>query len=198
MAYCAGLDVSVKETRVCIVDDAGKIVREARVASEPEALLQVLTNTIYRLKRVGLLIDGLFERARCRRGALSPAGRCIQCASEVFHYLRNCARERLENLCLSPSRYKGEFVLGQFACCFGVIGLVHSQSPLNRRTAHPVARREHTGSTLLDTFVNPFTDCAQIRIFVMAITVDGFRASRTSQLGNFVALRTDTRDAPPA
>ena len=54
MDYFAGLDVSVKETRVCIVDDAGKIVREARVASEPEALLQVLTNTIYRFKRVGL------------------------------------------------------------------------------------------------------------------------------------------------
>ena len=28
MAYFAGLDVSVKETSVCIVDDAGKIVRE--------------------------------------------------------------------------------------------------------------------------------------------------------------------------
>ena len=54
MDYFAGLDVSVKETSVCIVDDAGKIVREARMASEPEALLQVLTNTIYRLKRVGL------------------------------------------------------------------------------------------------------------------------------------------------
>src|SRR5437879_4357701 len=54
MDYFAGLDVSVKETSVCIVDDAGKIVREARVASEPEALLQVLTNNIYRFKRVGL------------------------------------------------------------------------------------------------------------------------------------------------
>jgi transposase len=54
MDYFAGLDVSVKETSVCIVDDAGKIVREARVASEPEAFLQVLTNTIYRFKRVGL------------------------------------------------------------------------------------------------------------------------------------------------
>src|SRR5438445_4952261 len=54
MTYFAGLDVSVKETSVCIVDDAGKIVREVRVASEPEALLQVLTNTICRFKRVGL------------------------------------------------------------------------------------------------------------------------------------------------
>ena len=37
MDHFAGLDVSVKETSVCIVDDAGKIVREVKVASEPEA-----------------------------------------------------------------------------------------------------------------------------------------------------------------
>src|SRR5215831_12529410 len=54
MAYFAGLDVSVKETSICIVDDTGKIVRQARVASEPEALLQVLTNNNYRFKRIGL------------------------------------------------------------------------------------------------------------------------------------------------
>src|SRR5260370_13565330 len=61
MTYFAGLDVSVKETSVCIVDDVGKIVQEARVASEPEALLQVLTNTIYRFKRVGLEAGPLSE-----------------------------------------------------------------------------------------------------------------------------------------
>ena len=32
MDHFAGLDVSVKETSVCIVDDAGKIVREVKVA----------------------------------------------------------------------------------------------------------------------------------------------------------------------
>ena len=36
MDHFAGLDVSVKETSICIVDDAGKIVREVKVASEPE------------------------------------------------------------------------------------------------------------------------------------------------------------------
>src|SRR3989442_14455108 len=75
MAYFAGLDVSVKETSVCIVDDAGKIVREARVASEPEALLQVLTNTID-LKRIGLeagpLSQWLFS-------ALAEAGLPVIC-----------------------------------------------------------------------------------------------------------------------
>jgi hypothetical protein len=54
MAYFAGLDVSVKETSVCIVDDAGKIVREVNVASEPEALLAVLKNLAYHFKRIGL------------------------------------------------------------------------------------------------------------------------------------------------
>jgi transposase len=52
MDHFAGLDVSVKETSACIVDDTGKIVREAKVASEPEALLQVLSSPAYRFKRV--------------------------------------------------------------------------------------------------------------------------------------------------
>ena len=76
MDYFAGLDLSVKETSVCIVDDAGKIVREARVASEPEALLQVLTNAIYRFKRIGLeagpLSQWLFS-------ALAEAGLPVIC-----------------------------------------------------------------------------------------------------------------------
>jgi len=54
MDHFAGLDVSVKETSVCIVDDTGRIVREVKVASEPDALLPVLTNPAYRFKRIGL------------------------------------------------------------------------------------------------------------------------------------------------
>jgi len=54
MDYFAGLDVSVKNTSVCIVDGTGKVVREVKVASEPDALLQVLRNRAYRFKRIGL------------------------------------------------------------------------------------------------------------------------------------------------
>jgi len=54
MDHFAGLDVSVKETSVCIVDEVGKIVREVKVASEPEALLAVLKNPVYCFKRIGL------------------------------------------------------------------------------------------------------------------------------------------------
>jgi hypothetical protein len=36
------------------VDDTGRIVREVRVASEPDALLAVLTNPAYHFMRIGL------------------------------------------------------------------------------------------------------------------------------------------------
>ena len=54
MDHFGGLDVSVKETSICIVDDTGRIVKEVEVASEPAALLKVLANPTYRFKRIGL------------------------------------------------------------------------------------------------------------------------------------------------
>jgi transposase len=54
MEHFAGLDVSVNETSVCIVDDTGRIVREVKVASEPDALLAVLRDAAYRFTRIGL------------------------------------------------------------------------------------------------------------------------------------------------
>ena len=54
MDYFAGLDVSVKDTSVCIVDDTGRIIREVKVSSEPNALLMVLKNPVYHFKRIGL------------------------------------------------------------------------------------------------------------------------------------------------
>ena len=76
MDHFAGLDVSVKDTSVCIVDDTGRIVREVKVASEPEALLAVLTNPTYRFKRIGLeagpLSQWLFS-------ALAEAGLPVIC-----------------------------------------------------------------------------------------------------------------------
>ena len=76
MDYFAGLDVSVKDTSICIVDDTGKIIREVKVASEPEALLAVLKNPAYRFKRIGLeagpLSQWLFS-------ALAEAGLPVIC-----------------------------------------------------------------------------------------------------------------------
>ena len=39
MSYYAGIDVSLEASHVCVIDGSGKVVREARVSSEPEALI---------------------------------------------------------------------------------------------------------------------------------------------------------------
>ena len=54
MEHYAGLDVSVKETSVCIVDGAGKVIREVKVATEPEAILAVLADEAFTIERIGL------------------------------------------------------------------------------------------------------------------------------------------------
>jgi transposase len=54
VGYFAGLDVSLEETAICIVDDAGRIVREARAASEPEALVAFFGACGMAMERVGL------------------------------------------------------------------------------------------------------------------------------------------------
>src|SRR5438270_8242602 len=52
--HYAGIDVSLERSSVCVVDATGKIVREAKVASEPEALVAFLGRLGLPLTRVGL------------------------------------------------------------------------------------------------------------------------------------------------
>ena len=54
MKHFAGLDVPLDETAVCVVDEEGRIVREARVASEPEALVALFLGLGFALERIGL------------------------------------------------------------------------------------------------------------------------------------------------
>src|SRR6266481_4191110 len=54
MQYYAGLDVSVKEISVCIVDKTGKVIREVKVATKPVAILAVLTEQALAIERIGL------------------------------------------------------------------------------------------------------------------------------------------------
>jgi transposase len=76
MDYFAGLDVSVKDTSVCIVDDTGRIVGEVKVVSEPDALLQVLRNPSHPFKRIGLEAGPL---AQWLFGGLAEAGLPVIC-----------------------------------------------------------------------------------------------------------------------
>jgi transposase len=67
MKHYVGLDVAMKETAICVVDDQRRIVREGKAATEPEAVTAFLSATGVSFERVGIeagplapwLCDGL-------------------------------------------------------------------------------------------------------------------------------------------
>jgi transposase len=78
MDHYAGIDVSLECSSVCVVDASGKIVREGKVASEPDALISWLRSLGYELSRIGLeagpLSQWLFAAMRiARRAGMSKA-----------------------------------------------------------------------------------------------------------------------------
>src|SRR3989475_6246007 len=76
MQHYVGLDVSVKETSVCIIDKAGKVIREVNVAAEPVAILAVLTEEPLALERIGLEAGPL---SQWLYSALAEAGLPVIC-----------------------------------------------------------------------------------------------------------------------
>src|ERR1700733_6930684 len=54
MDHYAGIDVSLECSSVCVVDASGKIVREGKVASEPEALIAYFGSLRLSVVRIGL------------------------------------------------------------------------------------------------------------------------------------------------
>src|SRR3954469_14664074 len=54
MEHYAGIDVSLEQSSVCVVDGTGRIVREAKVPSEPEALVGFFAGLGVAVIRIGL------------------------------------------------------------------------------------------------------------------------------------------------
>lgn len=69
MEHYVGIDVSLQLSSLCVLDLAGKVIREAKVASEPEALVAFLRALELPIARIGLeagplsqwLYDGLHK-----------------------------------------------------------------------------------------------------------------------------------------
>ena len=54
MEHYAGIDVSLECSSVCVVDGTGKIIREAKVVSEPAALIGYFGSLGFAVSRIGL------------------------------------------------------------------------------------------------------------------------------------------------
>lgn len=64
MDYYAGIDVSLKESSICVVDRTGNVVREVKVASKAEVLIGYFDELELPVGRIGL------EAGHCRNGCM--------------------------------------------------------------------------------------------------------------------------------
>jgi transposase len=71
MDYYAGIDVSLECSSVCIIDAIGKIVREAKVLSEPTELITWFRSCGLRMTRIGLEAG---PQSQWLYGAMEKAG----------------------------------------------------------------------------------------------------------------------------
>jgi transposase len=78
MTHYVGLDVSLEETAICVVDGSGRIVREMRAASEPEALIAALRQIDLPLERIGLEACSLAAWLHDELGAAGWPVICIE------------------------------------------------------------------------------------------------------------------------
>ena len=76
MAYFAGLDVSLNQTSICVVDATGEIFKEFKAPSEAEDLVSVLSPLGPNLERVGLEAGPLSQHIY---SALAEAGLPVVC-----------------------------------------------------------------------------------------------------------------------
>src|SRR5262249_5255350 len=98
MGYFAGLDVSVKETSVCIVDDAGKDGSGSEGRNAPEALLAVLKQPTYLCRKP--------KSGRIGDAARQPghSTRCVRSAEPSARPVHPCPMSGMFSRCCSSSR----------------------------------------------------------------------------------------------
>ena len=82
-----GLDVSQRETSVCVVDQAGQTVYEGRVKSDPGALSQLLRKRAPHAERIGFETGAMAKLALARE--LRRVDLPVASSMLVTHMLRS-------------------------------------------------------------------------------------------------------------
>ncbi len=91
MELYVGMDVSLKETSICVVDGRGRIVSEGTVISEPEAIAGFIKTKAVSAKRIGLETGPTTTWLWHELRALGLPVICIDARHAPFDWLRSGA-----------------------------------------------------------------------------------------------------------
>jgi hypothetical protein len=149
MEYYVGLDVSLKQTSICVVDRTGSVVREGVVDSDPEAISVYVRSKAPDAVRIGLETG---PTSTWLWTELKRLGRLLHAVQKQRHALQAADRMFGGDVRVAPARL--------------VLGIGNA----DERERHPILirEREHglteaflrrlAGNTPLDETVSPVTD----------------------------------------
>jgi transposase len=139
MDHYAGIDVSLECSSVCVVEGSGKIVREAKVASEPEELIAWFTSLGFGLERIGLEAGPL---SQWLYAAMREAGLAVELL-ETRH-----VRKAFEAMPVKSDRNDARGIAQLIR--LGWFRPVHCKSPGAQETRAVLTARKLVQSKLLD------------------------------------------------
>ena len=125
MEHYAGIDVSLERSSVCVVDSGGRIIREAKAASEPEALVVFFRQLAVALTRIGLEAGPL---SQWLHAGLSEAG------FEAVLLETRHVKAALSAMIVKTDRKDARGIAQLLR--MGWYRPVHCKSPRPRRSAH--------------------------------------------------------------
>jgi transposase len=139
MDHYAGIDVSLESSSVCVVDGAGKIVREAKIASEPAAIIGWFASLGLDLSRIGLEAGPLSQWLYV---AMKEAGLAVELL-ETRH-----ARTALQTMPVKTDRNDARGMAQLMR--LGWFHPVHCKSPAAQETRALLTARKLVQSKLYD------------------------------------------------
>ena len=117
--YFIGIDVSTKESALCVLDDNGKIMRETKLPSDPEIIARFIADTGLAIERIGLESGCTAGLAVCRAAAIWLAGDLHRCAARgrgsASWFPQQERSQRCARHCRSDARQQVPAGLGQVA-----------------------------------------------------------------------------------
>jgi transposase len=183
MTLYAGLDVSLQQTSICIIDEEGRVIRELKVSSDAETICSALKGYGDRLRRIGLEAGPLSQHLY---SAMAEAGLPAICV-EVRHMARVLRAQTANKTDRNDARGIAQMMR------VGMFKVVHVKTKRSQRLKVLLTVRKVLKSKLLDIEADLRGVLKNFGLKLGKVTVHDFetRVRELASFDEFVAVVVD-------